>query len=357
MIKLAVTASCKFPLLKEWKEICDKNAGCEIVDSVISGYAQIAFNDNTFSGLLMIAATAVASPVQAISGVWATLVATLVAYGIGVPKGLIRCGLYGFNAALVGVAIPVAVFPGQGVTAALLLYSALGGIISVFLMTALSNFFAKWNVSCLSLPYCVTLFVLVPASVLISTLNVSRAAPMVMEMAQAQAGWTPGEFMTATFNGIAQVLWVEKPIAGVLYVVAVVLASRMDALSSLVGGVVGTGVAIALGLPKDAIMIGLYGYNAVLLMKVITRGFALNARSYVLAVVLAGATSLVAAGLKVVLTPLGMNTFAALPYALICVLVFLGRDKFKGLTYIPAKNWGVPETLNSDLKEGKLDLT
>lgn len=348
------TASCPFPLLERWKGICEKNFFCALVDSVLSGFAQIAFNDNTFSGLLMVIATWAAYPVQAISGLWATLAATLTACLIGVPKGLIRSGLYGFNAALVGVAVPVVAFPGQGVTLPLLLYSAVGGIMTVYLAAALGSFFAKWNVPALSFSYCVTISLLAAAGVLIGTMGVSRAAPAVMELTGAQAGWSFREFVTASLAGVGQVLWVEKPISGVLYIVAILFASRIDALSTVVGTVIGTAVAIALGLPKDTILLGLYGYNAVLLMKVITRGFKLSVRSYLLALLAAGATTLVGAGLKVILAPIGVGTFAAWPYATICAATFLGRDKFSHLKYVPAKYWGVPETISQGIKAGEI---
>ncbi len=347
---MLTTASCKFPFLEEWKQICEKNKFCEVIDSVLSGYAQIAFNDNTFSGILMIIATYVASPVQAISGVWATLVATLMAYFIGAPRGLIRCGLYGFNAALVGVAVPVVAFPGSEVTLAMLLYSGLGAIISVILFGALGAIFSKYSVSSLALPYCVTLFFLVPASVLIGTMDVTRGAPALATLATAQAGWNVTEFIHASLAGIAQVLWVEVPIAGILYLIAVLFASRIDVISTIIGTVVGTGVAIALGLSKDLIMIGLFGYNSVLLMKVITRGFVLNARTWMLAICAAAFTPILAAGLRVIFSATGIGSFAAWPYALTCIAIFLGRDKFKNFTYVAPANWGVPETIKKDFK-------
>lgn len=352
-----VTASCTCPFLNAWKRLCSQNIVLEIIDATLSGFAQIAFNDNSFSGLLLIAVTAIGSPIQAVSGVWGALIATLTAYLIGVPKGLIRCGLYGFNAALAGVAIPLLVFPGQGITVSLLLFTALAAIGCVFMSAALGSFFGKWGSTALALPYCVTLLLLVPASVLITTMDVTRAAPAVIELSVAQAGWTGLEFFTATLAGIAQVLWVERPVCGILYLIALLPASRLDVVNSVVGAVAGTAVAVALGLPKDAIILGLYGYNGVLLMKVFTRGFAFSRRSYLMAVCAAGATSLIAAGLKVIFAPLGLSSFLAFPYALLCAFLFIGRDKLSGVTYIPPKNWGVPETLAAALKNGNIDLS
>lgn len=353
---MRVTASCKFPGLERWKEMCEGNPILDVIDSTLAGFAQIAFNDNTIAGIIMIAATGIAYPEQAISGVWSTFVATLVALAIGVPKGLIRCGLYGFNAALLGVAIPVVIFPGAGITMGLFIYDAIGASLTVVITAGLSNFFSKWNVSPLSMAYCITMTLIAPASVLISTMNVTRGAPTLAGLADPVETYTIMEFIDACLSGIAQVLWVEKPISGILYIVAICFASRLDVAVSVLGVVTGTGTAIAIGLPKDTVMLGLWGYNAVLLMKVVARGFRFDAHSIALGVLLATATTIVGAGMRVIFLPLGMGSVYAWPYVILCVLVFTGRDKFSRLTYIPAKNWGVPETLSQGFEDGSLDL-
>ena len=350
------TASCSFPFLERWKGLCARNPALDFVDCVLSGFAQIAFNDNSFSGLLMVVAVALAYPVQAVSGVVCVATATLLSWLLGVPRGLVRCGLYGFNAALLGLALPVAVFPGQGVTAQVLLYAVIGGALTVLLTAALSSFFSAYNVSPLSMAYCVSMLLMVPAGVLMGTLGASKAAPAVAALVTEGAAWAPAEFLTACLAGVAQVLWVETPYVGVLYLVAVAFASRVDVVLSVVGALVGTGTAIALGIPKDSIMLGLYGYNAVLLMKVMGRAFKITPASLALAVALAAGTVMVGAGLSVIFSPTGIGSFAAWPYVILCVAAFLGRSKLPRLTYVPAGNWGVPETIAKGLSEGTIEL-
>ena len=64
----------------------------------------------------------------------------------------------------------------------------------------------------------------------------------------------------------------------------------------------------------------------------------------------------ICAACKVILAPLGLTSFLVIPYALMCIFVFIGRDKLKGLTYVPGKYWGVPETIQQDYRDGKLEL-
>jgi urea transporter len=345
---MSATASCKFPLLDQWKEFSAKNKVLSLIDDVISGYAQIAFTDNTFSGLLMIFATYLASPIAALSGVWATFVATVAAHIFGVPKGAIKCGVYGFNPALAGLAIGIlCVFPDMG---RLLLFSGIAGIFCVVFQMALVSLLSKWDVPPLALPYCITMTILIPATLSLSGLQVSGIAQGFFEVGQASGPWTSGEFVTAALNGLAQVLWVDNPLTGILYLVAVLMASRIDVLSIIIGTVASTLLAIALGLPKGMVFAGIFGYNAVLVMHVLTRGFLINARTYLFAVIMASLTVVLGAGFRVIMAPIGAISFFAIPYAVTCVLAFLGRDMLKNFTYVPSINWGVPETIAKEFK-------
>ena len=353
---MSVTASCKFPFLDKWKKICEKNKILEFIDSVLSGHAQMAFNDNSFSGIVLIVAIYIASPIQAVSGVWATIVATLVAYLIGVPRGLITSGLYGFNAALTGLAIPALIFSGSGLTSGLFLYSTLGGLLSVLLTASFGNFFSKWDIPTLALPFCITIFILVPASVLFSGLHGSVSAPMVIEIAaQEQNVWTMSEFITASLNGLSQVIWVNNIGSSILYLLAILMASRIDVFSTILATLVSTSGGIAFGLPKDFMLLGLHGFNAVLLMQVITRAYVANVYSYILGSVLSVCTVIFTAALTVLFAPIGEVSSTAFPYVIVCFLALSARDVFRNLKYVPARNWGVPEEINKKLKNDTIE--
>lgn len=346
---MGATASCKFPLLDAWKEFSAKNKVLSLIDDVISGYAQIAFNDNTFAGLLMIFATYIASPIATLAGVWATFIGTVTAHILGVPKGAIKCGVYGFNPALAGLAIGILItFPD---IPRLLLYTGIAGIFCVVFHAALGQLLSKWDVPVLALPYCITMVFLAPATLILGGLQTTGLEQKLFLAGQTTGVWTSGEFVTASLNGIGQVLWVDNPITGVLYLVAVLMASRIDFISVIIGTVVSTLAAIALGMPKDLVMLGIYGYNAVLVMHVLTRGFLINARSYTFAIFMAALTVFMAAGLRVIFAPLGIKSFYAIPYAITCVVAFLGRETYGNFTYVPARNWGVPETIAKEFKQ------
>ena len=342
---MSATASCRFPFLDEWKDLSDKNKICGFGDSALSGYAQIAFNDNIFSGILMIIATWIGSPVQCISAVWATIIATVAAYASGVPVGLIRCGLYGFNATLAGLAVPLIFFPNQGLSFSMLAVSTVAAVLCVLLTTFCRKIFEKWDVPALSAPYCCAMFLLAIAALLINVNEPLRLSFDSIFFATSLSDWSLTDYFAAILNGAAQILWVEKPVCGILYMIALLFASRTDAVNAITASIVSTTIAVAIGFPKDAVIIGLFGYNSILLMQVFSRGFRLSVRSHLFNIAMAALTPIVCALFKLLLTPVGLGAFLAFPYVTLCILAFLLRNKLKGFQYIPGKYWGVPETI------------
>lgn len=347
---MAATASSKFPFLDEWKELADKNIFLEVIDNILSGFAQIALNDNSFSGLLMMFAAYIGSPVQAISGIWAATIGTITARLLGIPKSIIRTGLYGFNPALCGLAIPVLVFPGRSINLEILLYSALAAIFSIILTIGLAKILSYWDLPFLALPYCFTLLIFVPAALSLGNFDITRTAPEVFKVLSSneQMSWSIVELVTASLNGIAQVLWIDHPITGTLYLIAVLMASRIDVISSVTAAVISVGVAIGLGLPKDLVLTGIYGFNAILLVKAMTRGFLLNTKSFLLSIVMSSLTVIFTVSLRVMFAPLGAIASFAFPFALLTLCAFLGRDLLKNMIYVPPSEWGVPETIKKN---------
>lgn len=345
-------ATCKTPLVDKWKDAADKNEVLGFIDSILSGYGQIAFNDNPISGILFIIGCFVGSVQMGVSSLVCTVVAAIVAYLIGVPKLSLRLGLYTFNAALAGLGLALFVFPGQGITVQMLIYAAIGGILCVFLTAAFSAFLGSLSVPPLALPYCTVLMILIPASLIMPSMNASTSViPYLAEVnAGASATWTAGEFFTAVMNNLAEVLWQANIWSGLFFALGVLVASRVDFVSILVASVVSTGLAILLGLSKDSILVGIYGYNAVLLMLVLFgRGYAMSVKNYIFSLLMSCVTVIVSVWLSAMFAPLGVPV-AAFPYVILAILALAAREPLTGLKWVSPLKWGVPETIAKELK-------
>ena len=343
---MSATASCHFPYLNEWKQYCDKNKILAFTDAVLSGYAQLAFNDNTFSGILMIIATWIGSPVVCISALWGTIIATLSATLLGAPKEQIRAGIYGANAALSGLAVQPLLFPGQSLSFMLLGVSGTIAIMTVLLIQLLSKYFAKWNLPSLVVPYCICLIFFLG---LFTILGITNPTPVTFEtllFTTSLSKWSAADLLIAYLNCAAEILWLVNPLSGILYLIALTFASRLDTINTLVAITISLLVSTVLGLPKDAVISGLYGYNAILLMQVLTRGFLITKKSYLLNVCAVAITPIICCIYQLILPRIGIGSFLALPYLTVVYVIFANRKRLRGFTYVPAKHWGVPETIS-----------
>ena len=72
------------------------------------------------------------------------------------------------------------------------------------------------------------------------------------------------DLVNGIFNGIGQVFFLDNAISGILIFIAVFWAGRKLGLYAAIGNAVAIMMAYFLGGEHSAIMLGLYGYNAIL---------------------------------------------------------------------------------------------
>ena len=103
-------------VLQPWARACHRWALLRFVDINLRGVGQVMFQDNPLSGLLFLAAIAwgswVAGAPEVLFGcVLALVAATLMAQWLRADARSLAAGLYGYNAALVGLALPTFLQP------------------------------------------------------------------------------------------------------------------------------------------------------------------------------------------------------------------------------------------------------
>jgi urea transporter len=67
------------------------------VELCLRGISQVYFQSNPFTGLLMLTGLFVQSPRVAVHGVLSVVCGNLIAYLLGMDKGMIKAGLFGYN--------------------------------------------------------------------------------------------------------------------------------------------------------------------------------------------------------------------------------------------------------------------
>ena len=72
------------------------------------------------------------------------------------------------------------------------------------------------------------------------------------------------DFFYTLFNGISEVPLFSSPVTGILILAGVFLASKRAGAMMVLSGLIGAGMAIALGADYGLVTFGLFGYNSIL---------------------------------------------------------------------------------------------
>ena len=132
---------------------------------VFKGVGQVFFQGSVISGLLLLAGLLWASPRAGIAAVLGSAVGALVAWGMGAAEPAIRAGMYGYNSALVAMALScVFLRPGAATYA----YALLAAAITPFVAAATMASLAPLGMPALTLPFVLVTWVFVLASTSLS---------------------------------------------------------------------------------------------------------------------------------------------------------------------------------------------
>lgn len=324
-----------------WCRFSQDRPALEFLQIMLAGVSQIVWNTDPLCALVILAALALAAPIQLFACLWAVVLSTATILLCRLPKDLALDGLYTINPALSGIALPLVLFQNKCENLPLLfLLCGAAAILSLLLTVTLRRLTSPRQLAPLGLPYSFALLLL-PLCVRLMT---SGAAPA--SSASAPIPWTAGSFFTAVCNGLAQVIWIEgvpnSTAAGLLVLLGIALVSRIDAVIALYSVVLSTAAAVLMGLDPHIISLGLYGYGAVLLSLVLFgRAYKMNRCSFLLITIL----SLLSVPLTAMVRPF-FGAIGAPVAAVVWSLLAIGAmclRRIPGLTYVPPAYWTTPE--------------
>lgn len=251
-----------------WGAIARSNPVLEYIDNTLRGCGQVIYMDNPLTGVLNFVAmfwgayTGGTTLSVAIGSVVGTLVSTVVAYPLRVERGALRMGLYGFNGMLVGAAIPTFLAPSPLMWAVLVFASAISTVVAL----AVGNVFSTWKTPGFTFPFVLTTWIVMLTAYRFSGVEITGLPHAVLA---TQVGATTGafgayEFVRAALVSVAQVYFVDDPISGAIFLLALVVESRWCTGLAAFGAVVGVACGLVMGADKNMIVHGLWGYSAVL---------------------------------------------------------------------------------------------
>jgi urea transporter len=340
--------------LAPWDRLAQKNVAVGFVDTLLRGCGQVMFQNNPLTGLLILIGIFINSPLLGLAGLIGLIVSTVAAMLLQVDRNLVRAGLFGYNGILTGIGL--AFFLQWN--AVLVVYIIIGAAISTVAMMALANFFSTWDMPALTAPFVLITWLFLFAGLLFAYLQPTAAIQPVLLNPRAPvqtalrpllisltgSGITLVNLLQAFFRGIGEVFFQDNLWTGIIFLIAILVNSRISAAFAALGSLVGLLAALLLfGGNGFLVYHGLYGFNAVL-CAIAVGGvfFVFTWQSAIYALVCALLGTVVMATISAFLSPIGMPALTA-PFVLSGWLFLLPKAGFHVLRPVALADVATPE--------------
>jgi urea transporter len=264
------------------------------INTILSGIGQVFFMGSPLVGIIFVFGLWANSWKAAVFALIGSISGGIVGFILGVPADTVTYGIYGFNSVLTAIALGDT-FLEKGKTAYIM--ATLAAFITGFVTATLISFTGQFVISpngTAHLPVQTSAFVITTFIFLFAIHKfpamkfASPGAPPKQRSAMIKdptkegtlqtSEFTAGGFAKLVFTGIAQVMFQENWKTGVIFFIGLTLATvpltpfafgpqypiYFAGITAVIASVVGTLTAIAFKADRTAILMGLYGFNAVL---------------------------------------------------------------------------------------------
>jgi len=211
------------------------------------GLGQVMLQNHAGTGLLFAIGIALNSPGMALAAVLGSLLGALIARWLRASESDIREGLYGFNGVLIALAVSL-----FDLSCIPLLAGGLGLILSVLLFRELK----RRGIPAFTSPFVVItwgIFALLPVAGIHPR---PEARPIFLGGELLLIEGIPQGFGQVMFQGD---IWTEF-----LFIAGVFWSSRVAAIWGLIGSSEAILTGLLFGWPRETLLMGIYGFNAVL---------------------------------------------------------------------------------------------
>jgi len=299
------------------------------LDSILRGIGQVMLQNNSFAGLIFLIGIFFNSILFGWAVVLGTAASTATALLLGVNRSHVRAGLFGFNGALVAIALLYFLEP----NILTWIYVVLAAACTTIILAAVLNLLAIWKVPALTAPFVFTTLFFVMACARFGRLHSTGVLPTagLPKAATVEGIVTFSTITEGLFNGIAQIFFQSNAISGAIFAIGLLISSRKACCAGLLGSFTGLLVAWAMGAAEPAIRSGAFGFNSAL--TAIALGsvfFVLDTVSATYALLAVIITAVMFAAISAALEPLGMPALTS-PFVLVVWLFVLASPLFPRL--------------------------
>lgn len=325
-----------------------EHASLGLVDWTFRGIGQVVFQNNPISGAVILFGLLVNSWIYAAICILGAVTSTLTAVILQADRSLIRDGLFGFNGALVGLALVAFTSEdfrvGAVPTPAMLFYLVCASAFTTMAFASIAAILAPHKVAPLTMP-----FVLIGWLFLFAVLKFDAidAGPMAKPISPDQFSYEAPYNLTTWYMGIGtsigQIFFQDNWISGYIILIGIIVHSRIAAGMALLGAIIGTLVAALYGGPEGAIRDGLFGYNSALTAMALGGVFLVFTwKSFVYAIFGAIVATWLWASVAIFLEPIGMPVLTS-TFVIVTWVMLLGQYAFKAVVPVPPAQSTTPE--------------
>ncbi len=299
------------------------------LDAVLRGIGQVMLQNNAYTGAIFLAGIFWHSRLFGLAALVGAAASTAAAMATGVARPQIREGLFGFNGALVAIALLTFLQPDALAWA----YVILAAICSTVLMAALMRALSVWKAPALTAPFVLTTLLFLLACARFGRLHVTGILPTagLPKAASVEGVVTGTTLLQGLFNGLGQVFFQGSVVTGACFALGLLVSARKAFAAALLGSFIGLLMGWAMGAAEPALRAGAFGFNPAL--TAIALGgvfFAMDRFSLAYAALATATTAVVFAGISAALEPLGMPALTA-PFVLVVWLFILAGPIFPRL--------------------------
>ncbi|BFU94740.1 MAG: Urea transporter [Nitrospira sp.] len=283
--------------------------------------------NNSYAGLIFLAGIFYNSMLFGWAVLLGTAASTATAVLLGVDRAHVRAGLFGFNGALVAIALLYFLEPSILAWG----YVVLAAACTTVIMAALFHLLGTWKIPALTAPFVLTTLCFVLATARFGRLHSTGLLPTagLPKAATVEGIVTVSTVVEGLLTGVAQVFFQGNAITGVFFAVGLLISSRGACAAAFLGSFVGLLVAWGMGAAEPAIRAGAFGFNSVLTAIALGSGFfVLNGASAAYGTLAAVTTAVVFAAMSAALEPLGMPALTS-PFVLVVWLFLLASPLFQ----------------------------
>lgn len=309
------------------------------IDSVLRGIGQVMLQNNSYTGLIFLIGIFYNSILLGCAALLGAIISTFSASLLGVNTASIREGLFGFNGALVAIALLYFLEPTWITWGYVILATASSTIMMAATLTLTLT--KVWKLPTLTAPFVVTtlLFILACARFgqlestgMLPTANLPSAAISIEGVV------TTSTVVEGVFTGISQVFFQGNSVTGVIFLLGLFINSRMACMAAFFGSLLGVLIAWGMGAAEPAIRAGVFGFNNVLTAITFAGGiFLINKSTALYGLLAVIVTSFVFAALSAALEPIGMPALTS-AFILVVWLFILAAPLFSNITLISASD-------------------